>query len=325
MGVSDLKDSSGTADTVVDDTITITISVTDVNEPPPKMDPSAKQQASSPKYQIAVTWQAPTTTDRPAITHFDLRYKKKSDSTWTQVDDIGKTLKYYAITGLTYKTDYQVQMRAANDEGDGKWSITDSVKTHDQTEPEFSSDNITLSIAEDAAVGDDVGKVAATDDDNDPLYYSMTGTGADKFSLGQYNGTIDVAKGLDYEATSSYTLTLSVKDKKASDDTADDVVDDTITVTINVTDVNEPAAQAGDAHGDHQLHHAHQQDRRLVDRADDDADERQACGQTTTTSQYRLSGGFHLEASHSFTGTGTSDNADGADLRQDLRGAGPRR
>ena len=188
VGVSDLKDSSGTADTVVDDTITITISVTDVNEPPPKMDPSAGQQASSPKYQIAVRWQAPTVTDRPAVTHFDLRYKKKSDSTWTQVDDLGKALKYYAITGLTYKTDYQVEMRAANDEGDGAWSDTDEVKTHDQTEPEFSSDSITLSIAENAEVGDDVGVVAADDDDNDTLYYSMSGTGASDFSLGQYNG-----------------------------------------------------------------------------------------------------------------------------------------
>ena len=209
------------------------------------MDPSAKQQASSPKYQIAVTWQAPTMTGKPAITHFDLRYKKKSDSTWTQVDDIGKTLKYYAITGLTYKTDYQVEMRAANDEGDGAWSDTDEVKTHDQTEPEFENDSYTLSIAENAGVGDDVGVVAADDDDNDTLYYTMTGTGADYFSLGQYNGTIDVAKALDYETTTSYTLTLSVKDKKASDDTADDVVDDTTTVTINVTDVNEPPPKMG--------------------------------------------------------------------------------
>ena len=245
VGVSDLKDSSDTADTVVDDTITVTISVTDVNEPPPKMDPSAKQQASSPKYQIAVTWQAPTMTGKPAITHFDLRYKKKSDSTWTQKDDLGKALKYYAITGLTYKTDYQVEMRAANDEGDGAWSDTDEVKTHDQTEPEFENDSYTLSIAENAGVGDDVGKVAADDDDNDALYYSMSGTGASDFSLGQYNGTIDVAKGLDYETTKTYTLTLSVKDKKASDDTADDVVDDTTTVTINVTDVNEPPPKLG--------------------------------------------------------------------------------
>ena len=156
------------------------------------------------------------------------------------MDDLGKALKYYAITGLTYKTDYQVEMRAANDEGDGAWSDTDEVKTHDQTEPEFENDTYTLSIAENAGVGDDVGKVAADDDDNDALYYSMSGTGASDFSLGQYNGTIDVAKGLDYETTKSYTLTLSVKDKKASDDTADDVVDDTTTVTINVTDVNEP-------------------------------------------------------------------------------------
>ena len=142
-----------------------------------------------------MSWQSPTITDRPAITHFDLRHKKKSDSTWTQVDDLGKALKYYAITGLTYKTDYQVEMRAANDEGDGAWSDTDEVKTHDQTEPEFENDTYTLSIAENAGVGDDVGKVAADDDDNDTLYYSMSGTGADKFSLGQYNGTIDVAKG----------------------------------------------------------------------------------------------------------------------------------
>ena len=95
---------------MVDDTITITINVTDVNEPPPKMNPDASQQSSSPKYQIAARWQSPTITDRPAITHFDLRYKKKSDSAWTQVDDLGKALKYYAITGLTYKTDYQVEM-----------------------------------------------------------------------------------------------------------------------------------------------------------------------------------------------------------------------
>ncbi len=242
VGVSDLKDDQDTADTVVDDTITITVSVTDVNEPPPKFDPTATQQASSPKYQIAVRWQSPTMTGKPAVTHFDLRYRKKGlkNDPWTQTDDLGKDLKYYAITGLTYKTDYQVEMRAANDEGDGAWSDTDEVKTHDQTEPEFSATSTTLSIAEDAAIGDDVGVVAATDDDNDTPYYSMSGTGVGDFSLGLYNGTIDVAAALDYEATSSYTLTLSVKDKKASDDTADDVVDDTITVTINVTDVNEP-------------------------------------------------------------------------------------
>ena len=36
VGVSDSKDSSGTADTVVDDTIAVTINVADVNEPPGK-------------------------------------------------------------------------------------------------------------------------------------------------------------------------------------------------------------------------------------------------------------------------------------------------
>ncbi len=309
VGVSDLKDSSGTADTVVDDTITITINVTDVNEPPAQFDPTVKQQASSPKYQISVTWQAPTMTGKPAITHFDLRYKKKSDSTWTQKDDIGKTLKYYAITGLTYKTDYQVEMRAANDEGDGEWSITDNVKTHDQTEPEFSSDTITLSIAEDAAVGDDVGKVAADDDDNDTLYYSMTGTGASDFSLGQYNGTIDVAKGLDYEATSSYTLTLSVKDKKASDDTADDVVDDTITVTINVTDVNEPPAKlSAPTVSANSTTPSTKLDVRWTALTTTEMSGKPAVSDYDV--QYRLNGGSTW-SSHSFTGTGTSTTLTG--------------
>ena len=49
VGVSDLKDSSDTADTVVDDTITVTINVTDVNEPPPKFDPTACPAGQQPQ------------------------------------------------------------------------------------------------------------------------------------------------------------------------------------------------------------------------------------------------------------------------------------
>ena len=242
MGVSDLKDSSDTADTVVDDTITVTISVTDVNEPPPKFDPSAEQQASSPKYQIAVRWQPPTMTGKPAITHFDLRYKKKSDSTWTQTDDLGKALKYYAITGLTYKTDYQVEMRAANDEGDGEWSDSGTAIT--------TAGGVTRSVAENSAAGTNVGAAVTAKSTNTTYDYThaLSGTDAGKFEIGSSTGQITVKSGtsLDYETKTSYSVTVTVtaaaKSQRANTQSVDPNApgDYTVPVTINVTDVNEP-------------------------------------------------------------------------------------
>ena len=64
------------------------------------------------------------------ITAYDVRHIKTSedesvDADWTVVDDAwtSGTLEY-TITGLDNGTEYDVQVRAVNSNGDGAWSTT---------------------------------------------------------------------------------------------------------------------------------------------------------------------------------------------------------
>ena len=89
----------------------------------------------------------------------------------------------------------------------------------------------TFSIAEDAAVDAEVGTVQATDADNEDLTFSVTsGNTGDVFAMNASSGLLTVAKTLDFETDSTYTLKVSVADGTDSN-TAD--------VTISVTDVEE--------------------------------------------------------------------------------------
>ena len=97
-------------------------------------------------------------------------------------------------------------------------SVTD---VDENTAPVFGSSAYSFSVAEDAAVGDSVGSVPATDADSDTLAYSITaGNGDGKFAIGGGTGAITVASTLDYEATSSYSLTVQADDGNGGTATA---------------------------------------------------------------------------------------------------------
>ena len=119
-----------------------------------------------------------------------------------------------------------------------------------------STENGRREVAENSAVGTDIGDpVAATDlnagdsNVNDPLVYSLTGTDAASFTIDAGTGQITLAAGvtLDYEGKRTYRVTVQVtdgRDQNGDDDL--DAIDDTITVTITVTDVNEAPVVTGD-------------------------------------------------------------------------------
>ena len=102
-------------------------------------------------------------------------------------------------------------------------------------------------VAENTAAGTDVGApVAATDHDNDPLTYTLTGTDALSFAIDSA-GQITVGPGtnLDHETQNSYSVTVGVSDLKDTDGNADTAVDASIDVTIRVADENDaPAVSA---------------------------------------------------------------------------------
>ena len=81
---------------------------------------------------LLVEWSEPSSDGGSTITAYDLRYIEtdatdKADGQWTEVDDAwvtgGGELRY-GLDGLTNDTEYDVQVRAVNAEGDGAWSAT---------------------------------------------------------------------------------------------------------------------------------------------------------------------------------------------------------
>ncbi len=96
--------------------------------------------------------------------------------------------------------------------------------------PQFTEGNSTTrTIAENTAAGTNIGEaVTATDADNHPLTYSLSGTDADAFDIVSTSGQLKTKAALDYETKNAYTVTVTVYDGNSGGDR--------ITVTIDVLD-----------------------------------------------------------------------------------------
>ena len=109
-------------------TVPVTINVNDVDEPPGKLaTPTVTQNVATPKTKLDVSWTAPTTTQmagKPAVNDYDVQYKKSSDDDWTDASFTGTTTST-TLTGLDEGTEYDVQVRANNDETDHTDQDTD--------------------------------------------------------------------------------------------------------------------------------------------------------------------------------------------------------
>ena len=98
---------------------------------------------------------------------------------------------------------------------------------------------LTRSVAENSPADTAVGSaVAATDPDGDTLAYTLTGADASSFTV-DGSGQIKIGQGtsLDYETTTSYSVTVNVSDGKDATGGQDTAIDASVNVTINVTDV----------------------------------------------------------------------------------------
>ncbi|NDV62205.1 hypothetical protein G0Q06_07080 [Puniceicoccales bacterium CK1056] len=111
--------------------------------------------------------------------------------------------------------------------------------------PPVASDN-SGSVDENAAIGDDVLTVTATDDGSISGYEIIDGNTGGAFSIDS-SGLIEVAAPLDFDATSSYTLTVSVSDDGTP--ALKDFAEVTITVNDVVTNQDIISAFLSDAGG----------------------------------------------------------------------------
>ena len=121
------------------DTIAVTVNVTNQNEPPlaPRLNITGANATS-----VFVTFYPPTNPGRPAITHYDARYRANNEGQWIDVPRDSVGLYYYSdsrvraeIPNLEQRTLYYAQVRATNAEGDGAWSESGYITTTYITPP----------------------------------------------------------------------------------------------------------------------------------------------------------------------------------------------
>ena len=216
-------------------TYSVFIVLTDVNEPPGKPTVTVANNSTTPTTKLDVSWTAPTMTGKPAISDYDVQYRKTGDSTWSSHSFTG-TGTSTTLSGLTAGKKYDVQVRAVNDEGNGAWSDTGNAIT--------TSSTVTRSIAENSAASTNIGTAVTMTPGSYTLAHSLDGTDKGKFDIGSTTGQITVKTGNipDYESKTSYSVEvkIAVSGTGNSNSVPNGTGTYTVPVTINVTDVNEP-------------------------------------------------------------------------------------
>ena len=114
--------------TTVETTVTITDTVTDLNEAPLAPDAPTVSATSGSTTSLDVSWTAPTNTGRPSIDSYDLRYRVGDTGAWTKrPQNVVSTNT--SIDNLASDTSYQVQVRAHNQDGNSPWSTSQTGTT----------------------------------------------------------------------------------------------------------------------------------------------------------------------------------------------------
>ena len=220
----------------------VAIDVIDVEEPP--LAPDAPVVTSASASSLTVTWTPPENAGRPALTAYEVQYRVKGGRfAGAGFDGLGTTVD---LGGLDPDTDYEVQVRARNDEGTGPWSPPGSERTQINNGPIFGeappgrwssppglSPRVERRVAENTAAGEPVGApLSATDPDGDVLTYALSGPDAASFDVDAGSGQLQTRAALDHETRPRYEVQVEVSDGRGGSASQ--------AVTIVVTDVSEP-------------------------------------------------------------------------------------
>ena len=218
-------------------TIAATLVVTDVDEQPATPAAPTVRAPEGSSTSLLVSWKAPDRNGGPPLTGYGVEYRQGTVGDWKAWQHDG-TATSTTITELRAHTDYQVRVRALNDETASDWSPPGSGQTNN-TAPVFANADAIRSFPENTPPGENIGTpVAAVDPDGDPLTYALEGADTASFDIEPGTGQIKTKTGVtyDHETKASYSVTVRATDPLDASDT--------VTVTINVTDVAEKPSYA---------------------------------------------------------------------------------
>ena len=209
------------------DSIEVTIAVINVDE-------AGEVSLSSMEPQVGTVLTATVTDPDGSVSDVTWSWAESSDqSAWSDIS---------GATSATYtpvRGDGENYLRATatyiDGEGSGKTAVAVSANAVHvpNTAPSFpATESGIRSVAENTQAGEDVGaSVAATDADDDPLTYTLSGVDDASFEIDASSGQLKTKEALDYETRSSYAVTVTVSDGRGGSDS--------IALTITVTDVDE--------------------------------------------------------------------------------------
>lgn len=253
---------------IIDDEITVNITVSDVTEKPaaPTVTVTSSTVAiDATEAALTVTWDRPENMG-PAITGYDVECTGDGITTANPCPQpttltLTDAVLTHSIPSLTPNKPYRVRVRAENAEGKGAWSIwvTQSTSKKGNTLPVFNDATLaiaTVYVVENAdsarqpVTSDDTGatvvSLGTTPGDGDTITLRLDGPGASRFSIDS-TGQIRTTSKLNHEApecgydntanptSCSYTVRV-----KASDTNGGSAFH---ALFITVTDKDEPPAR----------------------------------------------------------------------------------
>ena len=234
--VSDSKDAAGDADTVIDDTIAVTINLTNEDE---------AGTVALPSTFVGGTEATASVTDPDGtVSSESWRWTRGDTATGSFSTISGATSASYEPVAADVGKYLRATVTYTDPEGSGKTAsaVSSSAVGASNAAPTFDDGaSTTRSFPENSGTGTNVGGVvAATDGDSDTLTYSMTGTtlGSPSMHRQARSKPPRGSPGTMREQGTSL-LPCAWRDSKDAAGNADTVVDDMITVAISLTNVNE--------------------------------------------------------------------------------------
>ncbi|XP_059146713.1 cadherin-23-like isoform X2 [Physella acuta] len=226
-------------------TLSLTVSVTDVNDNAPHCSsnfyPAFISEAAGANTLVA-TLRCQDDDNDPYKLNNNLTYSFVSGETDAFFIDDAATLRVKPNIVLDRETDasYKLIIKVADSSPVQKLSVTVTVfvtiQDVNDNAPMFST-VIAPTIAEDTNVGAEVATVSAVDrdaGDNAAVLYSITsGNTDDTFTIDVLKGTVILQKALDYETTKKYVLLITAQDKGTP------ALSTTVNMTVEVKDVND--------------------------------------------------------------------------------------
>ena len=219
------------------DSISVDITVTDVNEAPNPTD-----DAATTDEDVAVNIRVLTNDKDPEGDALSVRLRSRPRNGSATVDATTNEVTYtpnahyHGADSFTY---------TVSDGGLTSRQATVNVTVNSVNDPPvFPAATTTRSVSQNAQPGANVGQpLTATDADGDVLTYSLTGVAASDFEIEEHTGQVTLRQGtvLDPETQPSYTGTATVTDPSSASATTD--------LTITVTAVAQRTSGGGGGGG----------------------------------------------------------------------------